>query len=252
MSVSEINTDENVKLKFCGYILPAVFLFLLTFLSPTIQAESLPHAAVHAVGRDFGYLPQKCEVSHRFYVNNEGSAPLTVTKIKPGCSCTSVSKIEAPIAPGDSAAVDITFKTGRYHHNVKKTTRIFTDDRNNPELPLTIRAYIVEPDETTGPVALTPPKMIIRKTDEGYVFENETLTMTNNGTDTLAVAVVHPPEKYIAFQNIPDRLPPCGQAVMRLTVREGTLDNNPDGLSCSLSFTDGDTTIITVPLEIKR
>ncbi|MFZ5979640.1 MAG: DUF1573 domain-containing protein [Candidatus Zixiibacteriota bacterium] len=210
----------------------------------------MPRAAVHMKIRDFGYLPQKSEVSHRFYINNEGTEPLVITKIKPGCSCTSVTKIEKPIPPGDSAAIDVTFKTGRYHQQVRKTTYVLTDDHKRPELTLNIQAYIYQNNEVAGPVMLTPNKLTIRKTDDRYSFENGTVTVTNESADTLKVTVKYLPDKYIALESFPEWLAPGQTASIRLSVRENAIDENISGLACTLAFSATDTTLVTVPLEI--
>ena len=110
------------------------FLFTAIFITcwAIVLAGDNSDSDVPASEWDFGYLPQKSEVNHTFYINNLDSKPLTVTKINAGCSCTSTSEIKDPIAPGDSAAIVITLKSGRYRGKIKKTTEVYTDDLANP------------------------------------------------------------------------------------------------------------------------
>ncbi len=125
-----------------------------------------PQAIVLEAARDFGFLPQRAEVSHTFWLQNRGRAPLHVTKIKAGCSCTSVSEIDEPIEPGDSVAITVSFRSGRYRGKVHKKTTVYTDDPKRGELELHIIANVVKGDESAGPVFVEPFEVAFEAEDD--------------------------------------------------------------------------------------
>lgn len=70
------------------------------------QAGTLIRAAEHRFGtiHDDGG-----KVSHKFYIVNNGTAPLLITKVTTSCSCTKASYRKAPVAPDDSTALEVTY-----------------------------------------------------------------------------------------------------------------------------------------------
>ena len=214
-------------------------------------AEGSPRAVVRSPSWDFGYLPQKSEVSHLFYLYNTGSAPLSVTKIESGCSCTSVSELDHPIAPGDSAAIVVTFKSGRYRHRVKKTTKIHTDDPETPVCSLRILANVVKRKEATGDVWVRPPKLTWRINKTIITVDTNSLKISNNGMDSLAVAVLHVPEGIVDRIESPERVAPGQEVELQLRPSKELIPGKTDGLSITLAFAGRETTIVTVPIEMK-
>lgn len=153
-----------------------------------------PQAMVLQAVRDFGFLPQRAEVSHTFWLQNRGRAPLNVSKIKAGCSCTSASKISKPVNPGDSAAVEIRFRSGRYRGKVHKKTTVFTDDPKREELELHIIATVVEKDQPAGPVMVEPFRILL--TAEGD-------TIGTQAADTLVFSTEEEGEYRVEFESGP-------------------------------------------------
>ncbi|MBD3298444.1 MAG: DUF1573 domain-containing protein, partial [candidate division Zixibacteria bacterium] len=82
--------------------------------------------SLHHPTYDFGYVPQRSHVSHRFWVHNDGDEPLTIDRIDVGCWCTSTSRLDDPIAPGDSAAILVTLNTTIIQGHVRKWIKLFT------------------------------------------------------------------------------------------------------------------------------
>jgi len=214
-------------------------------------ADSAPRATVSSDSWEFGYVPQKSEVNHTFYLHNTGSAPLSVTEIKPGCSCTSVSKVDRPIAPGDSVAVVVTFKSGRYQGRVKKTTKVHTDDPETPVQPLHILARVVKPEDPTGNISVTPRKLAWRVEDtEGTTF-TYALKIASHDADSVAVTMRHAAPGVVG--QIPDRgaIAPGQEIAIPLSVSKTVDGETARGLSVTLAFVGRDTTIVTVPIEIR-
>ncbi len=235
----------------CSFLTALIIGFFFAGHHP-VSAQDGPHAVVESAPWNFGYLLQKSEVSHRFYLHNVGSAPLSVSKIKAGCSCTTVSRIEQPIAPGDSAAIIVTFKSGRYHGRVKKATEVHTDDPETPVHHLRIMSNVVRPGEPTGDVSVMPQKLTW-KIDNGIITgDADTLRIANNGADVLAVAVVHAPEETVTRIDFPRRVAPGEAADLILHISQEPMPAESGWLSTTLAFAGQDTTVITISIEIKK
>jgi hypothetical protein len=213
------------------------------------EAEDHPHAVVSPSSWDYGYIPQKSTVSHVYYLHNSGTAPLIVSKIDAGCDCTFVSGIDGPIAPGDSAAVVVTFRTGRYSKGVKKAAKIHTDESQEAIHHLRYKAFVIKPGEATGDISVIPQKLNWN-TDEGaFDFKVDTLRIVNNGGDSVAVALLGVPDDIIDAIDFPPGLASGEQADVFLHLADRPAETSP-ALSLTLSFIGQDTTIVTIPIEI--
>ena len=229
----------------------AVSLFLLLVLTGRVSfADENSPAGVHA-SRDFGYLPQKAVVGHVFQVHNTGTDSLKVNKIESGCSCTSVSKIERPIPPGDSAAVTVIFKSGRYHHRVSKTTKVYTDDPLDPVRRFRIISFVFKKGEETGSVTVTPLALEWKIEKDTLFATVDTLRITNHSDRGMKMEIVHMPDELFENIIVPDDIAPGQTACLVLEIPSQTFPEAPEGLSLTMAFTGSDTTRVTVPLVIK-
>ncbi len=201
---------------------------------------------------DFGILPQKSEVSHRFWVHNIGTEALTVTKIKSGCSCTSVSEVEEPISPGDSAAVVVTFKSGRYLHAVQKTTKVYVNNGKSPAFKLRISAWVIKDNETTGDISVEPRKLKWPREKDNPTVKFDSLTISNFGNDTLTMSVVHLPDEVSFDIGTAPLLTPGETTSLPLQMSLQFDGTKPEGRSITLAFVGRDTTVVTVPIEVEQ
>ncbi len=201
---------------------------------------------------DFGYLPQRANASHTFYIVNPGADSLEITEIKPGCSCTSVSDATGPVAPGDSAAVTITFRSGRYHKFVRKITGVRTDDSTTPKNFLHLVSRVYRPGEPTGGVKCEPPAITPPMVDAVFDAIPDTLRVRNLGTDTLAVDVLRKPERLITNLDFPTSIPPGADAEFIINWQRPLRADEIFGETFTLKFSGKDETIITVPLIGKQ
>jgi len=232
-----------------GFFLAVAYMLLIAASSNPAEegSEDVPTSCW-----DFGYLPQKAEVGHLFYLHNPGSVPVTVTKIKSGCSCTNISEVDAPIAPGDSAAIVVVFKSGRYLGRVQKTTKVFTDDPAAPVRHLRIKAVIVKRGEKAGCINAVPYQLKWKTENESIARAADTIMITSSADDTLSVAVLHFPTEQLDSVEHPGRIAP-GEGINVVThTSNQPLASESKALSMTLAFTGRDTTIITIPVEIEN
>ena len=212
-------------------------------LATMARAEDKP--APPRVAWDFGYLPQKSTVSHVFHLVNSDSTPMAVTRIKSGCSCTSVNEITDAIAPGDSVPIVVTFSSGRYRDRVVKTTRVYTSSERFPEFHFRIEAYVLKRGLARGCLRVEPESLTRRDAKT-----SDTLTIANDGDHPLTVRMVHVPTAWVDVPAVPAVVD--AGAEIKLVVRYlGDPAAVTSALSLSLSFSGSDTTIVTVPVRIE-
>lgn len=72
---------------------------------------------------DFGQISlKKGKVSHEFSFTNAGEKNLVITDAGADCGCTRPEYSEAPVAPGKSGTVKVTFAPAAKGHFSKKVT----------------------------------------------------------------------------------------------------------------------------------
>jgi hypothetical protein len=199
---------------------------------------------------DFGYVPQKSQVRHVFYLSNSGAEPLTVKEIKIGCSCTSASRIEEPILPGDSAAIAVTFKSGRYKGVVKKTTKVFTVDPDSPEHHLVIYAEVIKRDQSPPHFTLTPSRIEWELKDDVIAVARDSLLIAHDKALAFGVELLSGASDVVERIDIPDS---ATTDTVRIILRPSKAVIPETARSASLTFllTDADTARVTVPIELK-
>lgn len=217
----------------------------------SVFAGDSPRATIKPAAFDFGWLPQKAKVSYVFYIHNEGENPLTVTKIKPGCSCTSISKIEKPIPPGDSTGVIVTFKSGRYLNKVEKTTKIYTDDPDTEILEFTLTANVFKRGESSGDIAVSPHELTVNYGEDKLPSEEGKLEIVNNGSDTVITSVSHLPEEIVDKPQLPSAIAPTVKTDLSLHFIKPSESNDLEGLFIQFKFNGNDETLISVPIEVE-
>ncbi len=236
-------------------VLGMVVLLLFVFKAHTHAA---PELSLHNPTYDFGYVPQRSHVSHRFWVHNDGDEPLTIDRIDVGCWCTSTSRLDGPIAPGDSAAILVTLNTTIIQGHVRKWIKLFRSIATEEHERLWIRGYVVTDDEPTGVYRVTPQTVewpIIRSDSaEGWVtarLDRARFDVSNLTDDTVELAAHLCCTPCLDSVVVPGTL--AGQAHSQIVVYGNTLLDSATcaAPSVTLALIAKDTTRITVPIVIE-
>lgn len=91
------------------------------------QADALAKTTVEFANKEFNYgtVNSGEVVTHQFTFKNTGDQPLTLTRVKASCGCTTPSYSKEPIAPGENGYIDVKFdssgKSGRQNKSVTVT-----------------------------------------------------------------------------------------------------------------------------------
>lgn len=228
-----------------------IIIGIIIAYSATVLSENNPNAVFSSTNWDFGYLPQKSEVDHTFYLQNRGTSPLIVSKIKSGCSCTSISKVDAPILPGDSVPILITFKSGRYYKNIAKSTKVYTNDPLTPLHKLIINANVYKKDESLDLIVCNPNKLHIDVDKRGLFESIDTLEITNKSTETLEITELHIPA-FVNRIDIPQIIKPNEIIKLIISIYNSFQFEKSKGYSITLGFINKDTSIVTIPINVKK
>lgn len=111
-----------------------------------LDAEDYPRITFDATEADMGKVVQGAKVQQRFTFTNTGGSPLVLSAVNSTCGCT-VGKDwpKAPIPPGGSGHIDVTFdsagRTGMQHKTVTVVSNALP-----ASTVLTITGEVVGPD----------------------------------------------------------------------------------------------------------
>lgn len=104
-------------------------------------AAGKPKAVVAEPIKDAGTVAKGEKVIHAFLIKNEGDAPLAVTDVRASCGCT-VASFDATIAPGQTGQVRVEVDTSTFNGAIAKGVTAYTNDTDNPQFELTVRAKV--------------------------------------------------------------------------------------------------------------
>lgn len=89
-------------------------LFLITLNSALVFGQEAEFSLEEKVYK-FPKTKQGVLLEHNFQITNTGNAPLIITDYRVDCQCTKVVLPEAPILPGETYSLKVTFDTnGKY------------------------------------------------------------------------------------------------------------------------------------------
>ncbi|MDE6577286.1 MAG: DUF1573 domain-containing protein [Muribaculaceae bacterium] len=96
--------------RFKGIMQLTGILFMLAVALPMFAGGNKPHVKVENPTHDFGMVKEDGgPISCEFTLVNEGEGNLVVIDAKADCGCTRPSFPKAPIAPGKSGKVKVTY-----------------------------------------------------------------------------------------------------------------------------------------------
>jgi hypothetical protein len=113
-------------------------------IKPTLTAAQLaksPRLVLDKSTHDFGKMEVGQQPTARFTVKNTGKSPLVLGALSANCYCVGYKTSPAPIAPGQSAVIDLIYNQ-RQLGQVSDAVTISSNDLNG-DAKLTLKANIV-------------------------------------------------------------------------------------------------------------
>ena len=130
---------------------------------------------------DLGTVTKGDPAAKRVTFVNTGSAPLTITNIKPSCGCTTVEGWKQTVAPGQTGSFELKLDTARFNGLVTKNVDV-ESNASNGMVHLSLKALI------WSPVTLNPAMVSFGPVLKGTKIEPRSIEITVNDAEPLKIA----------------------------------------------------------------
>jgi hypothetical protein len=116
-----------------------------------MSGQAAPPAATNALGPrmtfvtnqyHFGRVTAGTLVKYVFIVSNAGDQTLEISKVTPGCHCTTAGDWAHQVEPGKTGNIPIQFDSGSFRGDVTKTITVTSNDKQAPNQTLTLRGTV--------------------------------------------------------------------------------------------------------------
>lgn len=170
---------------------------------------------------DFGAFDEDMgNVTTTFRLVNDGDAPLSILSAHASCGCTAPSYDRAPIAPGDTAVMTVTYNPFARPGKFDKKIKVRTNDTANPNSVLVIKGVVIGSANTLRahyPVEAGKLKLRNAALNFGEITKGRTKTSFldgyNHSADTIRPIIIGLPP-YIDVNIAPAEVPPGQQLTM--------------------------------------
>lgn len=108
------------------------------------DSESLPAFTFEETEHDFGRLYEGETVSFSFKFKNSGKSDLIIAEVSTSCGCTVPSYDKAPIRPGESGTIKVSFNSRGRKGFQSKNIVVVANTQPNTTM-LRIKAQVVSP-----------------------------------------------------------------------------------------------------------
>jgi hypothetical protein len=113
-----------------------------------------PRIRFEAKTQSFGAVPHGAVVRRRFAFVNEGDGDLVLSAVRTSCGCTAALPSKRRLAPGEEAAIDVTFDTGRKpaardRTRYANTVMVTTNDLREHDAGTGVTRLVLEGDVIT-------------------------------------------------------------------------------------------------------
>lgn len=169
---------------------------------------------------DFGTFKEEVrEVKCEMPLVNTGDEPLVITSVRPTCGCTAGEYPHSPIAPGDTAAISLTYTSINRPGDFEKEVFVYTNGEPRKSV-VTIKGRVIGSAKTVDaqyPVLLGPVRLSASTVPFGDMTKGKTrmgyLTAYNTSADSMRISFDNVPA-YILPKAVPEVLAPGGQSTL--------------------------------------
>lgn len=201
-------------------------LFLLLFQIVAVKGQSFAILSADATSHNFGFVQEDAGIiKHTFHLKNTGNAPLVIHKVTVSCGCTLAQWSQAPIDPGETGIVEVSFNPLGRPGPFFKTVMV----RNNspkPNVQLSISGQVQtrkhkENKSNQLPYSLGPLKIEekhwgFNAVPLGVVLE-EKVKVYNNTEQTITPTITKK-NRYFSIKFIPETIEPKQEGIMLVQI----------------------------------
>lgn len=200
-------------------LLRTLLLCTLGTLTATAQAQEL--TAKNDI-IDCGSVLWEHPVTVKFELQNTGRQPLQITRVKPGCDCTTADFPKASIGPGEQFAIEATYDARQLGHFLKDIA-VYSNASEKP-FYLSIRGVVTEEVvdfSGTYPFTLADAKADLVDVEFDDVnlgdMPVQKIHIMNASTQPISPTVMHLPD-YLKATVSPTTIAPNRQGTVTLTL----------------------------------
>ncbi len=140
----------RIEQKQLKIVLPLIILLALAAIvgCTTAKSKSPGKIELSADEFDFGTVPNTEAVNQVFQVRNVGQGELEITGVSTSCGCTTAEIGSHSLSPGDETDLTVTYDPQAHGGATGEFMRLVyvqSNDPDNLETTLTIRATVIEP-----------------------------------------------------------------------------------------------------------
>jgi hypothetical protein len=125
-------------------------LLCLVLAAFSIAANAQPKIRVTNPIHEFGTVVEGASVAHAFQIQNLGDEPLAISRVLSSCGCTVAKNSSDILQPGGSSLIEVKFNTAGFAGERKKAIRLYSNDPENPMVPLYLQG-IIQPEIVVEP-----------------------------------------------------------------------------------------------------
>lgn len=114
---------------------------VFTIVSGVLLSQEAKFSVDNATHK-FDDIKEGEQLSHVFVITNSGNAPLIISDYKVACPCTKAELPSAPIAPGQSYKMNVTFDSNGKSEWQDRAILLQTNTKKKQE-KLRIKVYVV-------------------------------------------------------------------------------------------------------------
>jgi hypothetical protein len=192
-----------------------IAVFSVAVLTQTVWPGGGPKIEIKERGWDFGAVPLRAKVAHRFGVRNIGTDTLKIAKVRATCQCTTSPLKKKALGPGESTWIEITF------------------DSKNEAGPVTTEAFVESNDPVDTLVELKISANVAAWEDKGLLLDplraefdtvrtlpaRVSLKIKNFGKTPVVLKVLEAPPSHLSV-NLPKApVPPGGVAEIEVVLK---------------------------------
>jgi len=107
------------------------------------QMENAPKIVFDTLEHDFGTIKDGDVVNYEFKFKNAGKDALVIYDVKTSCGCTATTLGNDKLASGELSGIKVQFNSKEKNGMNEKTITVFSNDPNNAQVFLTIKAMVV-------------------------------------------------------------------------------------------------------------
>lgn len=108
------------------------------------DAEKMPVLTFETLEYDFGRVIKGEKLSYAFKFKNTGKSNLIISSARSSCGCTTSTPPQAPIRPGESGEIGVTFDSKNQKGEVSKMV-VVSANTYPVQTTLRLKATVVEP-----------------------------------------------------------------------------------------------------------